>query len=267
MNPVDHPHGGGEGKSGQGNPHPVSPWGWNTKGLKTRHNKRTDNMIVQRRRNKVRVSQMPRSTEERPVRRSAPREEGAGRLGQERSQADQDLVAPLDGHAGHGRTHDRRAQRPPAHPGAVTENMVGHKLGEFAPTRTFKAHSGDRRSRRRPEADAMQTSPPNYATRASRRRSAAWSPTSCAASPWATRSPRSSSCRRRARSSCARCSSPRRERRAATTALDIDELMSRIQVDAAPVLEALRRARQGPRHRIVKRNSHITVVVSDGKKD
>jgi len=54
MNPVDHPHGGGEGKSGQGNPHPVSPWGCNTKGLKTRHNKRTDNMIVQRRKNKVR---------------------------------------------------------------------------------------------------------------------------------------------------------------------------------------------------------------------
>ncbi len=54
MNPVDHPHGGGEGKSGQGNPHPVSPWGQNTKGLKTRHNKRTDNMIVQRRKNRIR---------------------------------------------------------------------------------------------------------------------------------------------------------------------------------------------------------------------
>ena len=54
MNPVDHPHGGGEGKSGQGNPHPVSPWGWNTKGLKTRANKRTDHMIVQRRQNKIR---------------------------------------------------------------------------------------------------------------------------------------------------------------------------------------------------------------------
>jgi large subunit ribosomal protein L2 len=54
MNPVDHPHGGGEGKSGQGNPHPVSPWGWNTKGKKTRHNKRTNNMIVTRRKNKVR---------------------------------------------------------------------------------------------------------------------------------------------------------------------------------------------------------------------
>ncbi|MGA2025213.1 MAG: 50S ribosomal protein L2 [Steroidobacteraceae bacterium] len=49
MNPVDHPHGGGEGKSGQGNPHPVSPWGWNTKGKKTRRNKRTSSMIVQRR--------------------------------------------------------------------------------------------------------------------------------------------------------------------------------------------------------------------------
>jgi large subunit ribosomal protein L2 len=49
MNPVDHPHGGGEGKSGQGNPHPVSPWGWQTKGKKTRHNKRTSSSIVSRR--------------------------------------------------------------------------------------------------------------------------------------------------------------------------------------------------------------------------
>jgi len=49
MNPVDHPHGGGEGKSGQGNPHPVSPWGWKTKGKKTRTNKRTAGMIVRRR--------------------------------------------------------------------------------------------------------------------------------------------------------------------------------------------------------------------------
>ena len=52
MNPVDHPHGGGEGKSGQGNPHPVSPWGLQTKGKKTRRNKRTDGMILQRRKNK-----------------------------------------------------------------------------------------------------------------------------------------------------------------------------------------------------------------------
>ncbi len=50
MNPVDHPHGGGEGKSGQGNPHPVSPWGKKTKGMKTRKNKRTDKFIVAGRR-------------------------------------------------------------------------------------------------------------------------------------------------------------------------------------------------------------------------
>src|SRR6185369_5948161 len=55
MNPVDHPHGGGEGKSGQGNPHPVSPWGQNAKGLKTRTNKRTTSMIVQRRQNRIRL--------------------------------------------------------------------------------------------------------------------------------------------------------------------------------------------------------------------
>jgi large subunit ribosomal protein L2 len=54
MNPVDHPHGGGEGKSGQGNPHPVSPWGQKTKGLKTRNNRRTDKFIVTRRRAGIR---------------------------------------------------------------------------------------------------------------------------------------------------------------------------------------------------------------------
>jgi large subunit ribosomal protein L2 len=54
MNPVDHPHGGGEGKSGQGNPHPVSPWGQKAKGLKTRKNKRTTKFIVSGRRRGVR---------------------------------------------------------------------------------------------------------------------------------------------------------------------------------------------------------------------
>ncbi|MGH8401809.1 MAG: 50S ribosomal protein L2 [Gammaproteobacteria bacterium] len=51
MNPIDHPHGGGEGKSSGGR-HPVSPWGQPTKGYKTRVNKRTDNMIVRRRKAK-----------------------------------------------------------------------------------------------------------------------------------------------------------------------------------------------------------------------
>jgi len=52
MNPVDHPHGGGEGRSGQGNPHPVTPWGQQTKGKKTRSNKRTQQFIVRSRKSK-----------------------------------------------------------------------------------------------------------------------------------------------------------------------------------------------------------------------
>ncbi|MGA8278844.1 MAG: 50S ribosomal protein L2 [Rhodanobacteraceae bacterium] len=50
MNPVDHPHGGGEARAGQGNPHPVSPWGVPAKGYKTRKNKRTQQFIVRDRR-------------------------------------------------------------------------------------------------------------------------------------------------------------------------------------------------------------------------
>ena len=48
-NPVDHPHGGGEGKSAGGR-HPVSPWGQSAKGLKTRKPKRSDKFIITRRR-------------------------------------------------------------------------------------------------------------------------------------------------------------------------------------------------------------------------
>ncbi len=51
MNPVDHPHGGGEGRT-KGGRHPVSPWGTPTKGYKTRKNKRTQSMIVRRRNSK-----------------------------------------------------------------------------------------------------------------------------------------------------------------------------------------------------------------------
>jgi large subunit ribosomal protein L2 len=49
MNPIDHPHGGGEGRTSGGR-HPVTPWGTSTKGKKTRHNKKTDGMILRRRR-------------------------------------------------------------------------------------------------------------------------------------------------------------------------------------------------------------------------
>ena len=48
MNPIDHPHGGGEGRT-KGGRHPVTPWGKPTKGAKTRHNKKTDRLIIRRR--------------------------------------------------------------------------------------------------------------------------------------------------------------------------------------------------------------------------
>ena len=51
MNPIDHPHGGGEGRTSGGR-HPVTPWGKPTKGKKTRHNKATDGLIVRRRNKK-----------------------------------------------------------------------------------------------------------------------------------------------------------------------------------------------------------------------
>lgn len=53
MNPVDHPHGGGEGKSGQGNPHPVSPWGLPTKGYKTRKDKNPSSKFIISRKKRV----------------------------------------------------------------------------------------------------------------------------------------------------------------------------------------------------------------------
>ena len=54
MNPVDHPHGGGEGRSGQGNPHPVTPWGKPTKGGKTRRPKNKSSKFIIKSRTKKR---------------------------------------------------------------------------------------------------------------------------------------------------------------------------------------------------------------------
>lgn len=52
MNPIDHPHGGGEGKTPQGNPHPATPWGKATKGLKTRKKQKYSNKYIVKRRTK-----------------------------------------------------------------------------------------------------------------------------------------------------------------------------------------------------------------------
>jgi hypothetical protein len=72
-------------------------------------------------------------------------------------------------------------------PVLVTENMVGHKLGEFAPTRIFKSHSSAKKVEAARGVRRCRYQP-SCATRASPRRSAASSRTWCAASRWATRS-------------------------------------------------------------------------------
>ena len=107
--------------------------------------------------------------EEGPVRRPASREEGAGGPRRDRPPPDQDLVAALDDPVPDmvGLTiavHNGRQHVPVL----VTENMVGHKLGEFAPTRIFKSHS----SAKKVEAVAVRRCrfQPRCATRASRRR-------------------------------------------------------------------------------------------------
>ena len=75
MNPVDHPHGGGEGRAGQGNPHPVSPWGQPSQGLQDPQEQA--HHAVHRARSSRLIGQHNGTfTEERSVRRSAPAEEG-----------------------------------------------------------------------------------------------------------------------------------------------------------------------------------------------
>ena len=137
MNPVDHPLGGGEGKTSGGR-HPVSPWGLPTKGYKTRN--RQDRRQVHR----AAETEVGHGTitQERPVRRHlAPREDRGDepRGGEE---GHQDVVAPVDGRfprwSGHTLAVHNGKKFIPVY---VTENMVGHKLGEFAPTRLFKGHT------------------------------------------------------------------------------------------------------------------------------
>jgi small subunit ribosomal protein S19 len=142
MNPVDHPHGGGEGRNfGK---HPVTPWGVPTKGYKTRKNKRTDAMIVRRSQVRRRGIAVPRSLKKGPF-VDPTSEEGAEapdkndrrpiKTWSRRSMIVPDMVG-LTIAVHNGRQHV---------PVLVSENMVGHKLGEFALTRTFKGHSGDRK--------------------------------------------------------------------------------------------------------------------------
>src|SRR5699024_7652425 len=142
MNPIDHPHGGGEGRTGEGR-EPVSPWGTPAKGYRTRRNKRTNSMIVSRRKRKQRASTMARSIKKGPfVDASLLNKVEAAIAGNSKrpikTWSRSSTILPefvgLTIAVHNGRQHI---------PVYINENMVGHKLGEFALTRTFKGHVAD----------------------------------------------------------------------------------------------------------------------------
>ena len=139
MNPVDHPHGGGEGRTSGGR-HPVSPWGKPTKGKKTRSNKRTTSSSSVSRQSGRRRKPVARSVWKGPfVDGYLLKKAEAARVRPQRG--DQDLEPPLHDPAAVRRPDLRRLQRPEACSRVVSEEMVGHKFGEFSPTRTFHGHA------------------------------------------------------------------------------------------------------------------------------
>ncbi len=110
MNPIDHPHGGGEGRT-KGGRHPVTPWGKGTKGnrrARTSGPPSSSSARVKERRNDT-------FGLEGPVRRRLSAEEGGSDAGQRSQGSDQDMVAPFDDPAPVRGHHVRRLQRPQAH--------------------------------------------------------------------------------------------------------------------------------------------------------
>jgi hypothetical protein len=118
MNPVDHPHGGGEGKTSGGR-HPVNPKG-KPEGRTRRKGQPSDRLIVRRRyaNRKARLREIEDASqpEEGPVHRRPPAQEGGDAERQGLEERHQDLVAPFDDHSRDARAHDRRARRPQARP-------------------------------------------------------------------------------------------------------------------------------------------------------
>ena len=149
MNPIDHPHGGGEGKSSGGR-HPVTPWGKPTKGKKTRQNKATDRLIVRRRQQSQigRRECVARSVWKGPfvdgyLLKKAEKSRGSGRNEVIRTWSRRSTIFPQFVGLTFGVYNGHKFI-----PVLVTENMIGHKFGEFSPTRTFYGHAGDKRARR-----------------------------------------------------------------------------------------------------------------------
>ena len=145
MNPCDHPHGGGEGKSPVGHPGPMTPWGKPAMGLKTRKAKnRTNKFIFKRRNAKEGGKVMSRSIKKGPF--VAPelikRVDELNKAGEKKVLKTWSRASTIfPSFVGHTiAVHDGRRHVPVY----ITEDMVGHKLGEFVPTRTFRGHSGSK---------------------------------------------------------------------------------------------------------------------------
>ena len=145
MNPVDHPLGGGEGRSSGGR-HPVTPWGKPTKGYKTRV-QQADGQADHPPPQQGQV-EMARSVWKGPFvdgyllnKAEAARASGRNeiiRIWSRRSTILPQFVGLTFGvYNGHKFL-----------PVQVNENMVGHKFGEFSPTRTFTGHAADKKARR-----------------------------------------------------------------------------------------------------------------------
>ena len=145
MNPNDHPHGGGEGRAPVGRPGPVTPWGKPALGYKTRKGKNpTNKFIIKRRNSKSGGNEMSRSIKKGPF--VAPelykRVEELNKAGEKKVLKTWSRASTIfPSFVGHTiAVHDGRKHVPVY----ITEDMVGHKLGEFVPTRTFRGHSGSK---------------------------------------------------------------------------------------------------------------------------
>ena len=150
MNPIDHPHGGGEGKTSGGR-HPVSPWG-QPEGRTRDKNKPSSSVAGRPARSAEQEhrEEMPRSLKKGPfvddhLAKKVEVQNTRGTKNVIKTWSRRSMIVPdMIGHT--IAVHDGRKHVPVF----ITDSMVGHKLGEFAPTRTFRGHvKDDRKSRRR----------------------------------------------------------------------------------------------------------------------
>jgi large subunit ribosomal protein L2 len=151
MNPVDHPHGGGEGRTSGGR-HPVTPWGKPTKGARTRNkNKASSKLIIRSRHAKKKGREyMSRSVWKGPFvdayvlkKAEAARESGRNndviKIWSRRSTILPQFVGLTFG-VYNGHKHI---------PVSVSEEMIGQKFGEYSPTRTYYGHAADKKAKRK----------------------------------------------------------------------------------------------------------------------